>query len=149
MNCSYFWYFTANVESAYDIHRKRIMKKFDLSSVEVDCLIFLINNPSLDKASDIVKARKMSKSHVSLAVNHLIELGLLEVHKEDKNKKNLHLIPTLKSEEFKNYARSEQDLFLRNVLEGISKEEKEVYDNIMQKILANVTRNYDSKKEGI
>lgn len=52
---------------------KKVMVRYDLSAAEVDVLLFLANNSQFDLAVDIVRVRKMQKSHVSLAVNKLCE----------------------------------------------------------------------------
>ena len=51
--------------------------RYHLSAAEVDILLFLANNSQFDLATDIVRVRKMQKSHVSLAVNGLCEKGYL------------------------------------------------------------------------
>ena len=44
---------------------------WDLNKTEVDILLFLANNPGLDRAADIVRIRQITKSHVSLSVSNL------------------------------------------------------------------------------
>ena len=44
---------------------------WDLNKTEVDILLFLANNPGLDRAADIVRIRHIAKSHVSLSVGNL------------------------------------------------------------------------------
>lgn len=57
---------------------KKVMVRYDLSAAEVDVLLFLANNSQFDLAVDIVRVRKMQKSHVSLAVNKLCEKGYIQ-----------------------------------------------------------------------
>ena len=63
------WQFAVEVERKYNQYRKKVMVRYDLSAAEVDVLLFLANNSQFDLAVDIVRVRKMQKSHVSLAVN--------------------------------------------------------------------------------
>ena len=65
------WQFAVEVERKYNQYRKKVMVRYDLSAAEVDVLLFLANNSQFDLAVDIVRVRKMQKSHVSLAVNKL------------------------------------------------------------------------------
>lgn len=67
------WQFAVEVERKYNQYRKKVMVRYDLSAAEVDVLLFLANNSQFDLAVDIVRVRKMQKSHVSLAVNKLCE----------------------------------------------------------------------------
>ena len=61
------------------------MVRYDLSAAEVDVLLFLANNSQFDLAVDIVRVRKMQKSHVSLAVNKLCEKGYIQKETEEEN----------------------------------------------------------------
>ena len=71
------WQFAVEVEREYAQYRKKVMMRYHLSAAEVDILLFLANNSQFDLATDIVRVRKMQKSHVSLAVNGLCEKGYL------------------------------------------------------------------------
>lgn len=70
------WQFAVEVEREYAQYRKKVMMRYHLSAAEVDILLFLANNSQFDLATDIVRVRKMQKSHVSLAVNGLCEKRL-------------------------------------------------------------------------
>lgn len=72
------WQFAVEVERKYAKYRKKVMVRYDLSAAEVDVLLFLANNSQFDLAVDIVRVRKMQKSHVSLAVNKLCEKGYIQ-----------------------------------------------------------------------
>ena len=87
------WQFAVEVERKYNQYRKKVMVRYDLSAAEVDVLLFLANNSQFDLAVDIVRVRKMQKSHVSLAVNKLCEKGYIQKETEQKQKEdeNSHL----------------------------------------------------------
>ena len=57
------WQFAVEVERKYAKYRKKVMVRYDLSAAEVDVLLFLANNSQFDLAVDIVRVRKMQKSH--------------------------------------------------------------------------------------
>ena len=59
--------------------------------MELDILLFLANNPQFTTASEIVEIRHLTKSHVSLAVNTLVEKGCLTKRKSAHNRKTIHL----------------------------------------------------------
>lgn len=58
------WQFAVEVEREYAQYRKKVMMRYRLSAAEVDILLFLANNSQFDLATDIVRVRKMQKSHV-------------------------------------------------------------------------------------
>ena len=72
------WQFAVEVERKYNQYRKKVMVRYDLSAAEVDVLLFLANNSQFDLAVDIVRVRKMQKSHVSLAVYKLCVKGYIQ-----------------------------------------------------------------------
>ena len=80
------WQFAVEVERKYAKYRKKVMVRYDLSAAEVDVLLFLANNSQFDLAVDIVRVRKMQKSHVSLAVNKLCEKGYIQKETDCKSK---------------------------------------------------------------
>ena len=54
-------------------------------------LLFLHNNPGFDTATDIVKFRHLSKSHVSKSIQSLKERGWLAAFYQDNNRRTIHL----------------------------------------------------------
>lgn len=140
-----FWDFISEFDETYDFHRKRIMKEFSLSAVEVDVLMFVANNPELNTAADFIRLRKIAKSHVSLAVNTLYSKGLLEKVSDEKNKKKIHLVPTSKAEEIVKFGRIEQAEFAGVIDESVTNEEKRLLKNAMERIMKNLNEKYKDK----
>ena len=62
-----------------------------LFKTEMDILLFLYNNPGFDTATDIVKHRYLSKSHVSKSVQSLKERGFLTSFYQGSNRRTIHL----------------------------------------------------------
>ena len=62
------------IKKAYDGLWDKIQETYALTRVEIDVLSFLANNPDCDTASCIVEYRKIAKSHVSGAVESLLEV---------------------------------------------------------------------------
>ena len=54
-----------------------VCKKYGLTQMEFNILLFLANNPECDTAAQIIKKRAFTKSHVSMSVRSLEERGLL------------------------------------------------------------------------
>ena len=70
------------IANSYAMEKRAVMEKYDMTSIEVDVMLFLANNPQFDTAAEIVSIRKIAKSHVSLAVSRLTERGYLEKSKD-------------------------------------------------------------------
>lgn len=62
-----------------------------LSRGELDVLLFLANHPEYDTATDVVKIRRLSKSHVSATVEKLVQRGMLARRVEEKNRRVVRL----------------------------------------------------------
>lgn len=137
-----FWNFIAEFDKAYEVHRKRIMQRYDLSAIEVDVLLFIANNPSLNTASDIVRFRKIAKSHVSLAVKSLLGKGYLDKYEDESNRKLIHLVPSAAASEMIAYGQMEQRTFGAALEQNISQEEHEHFKQYMSHLTQNLRDKY-------
>lgn len=62
----------------YEVLTCSICDRYKLTRMEYDILMFLYHNPHNNKAFDIVKIRKSTKSHVSTSLKLLEDSGLVE-----------------------------------------------------------------------
>lgn len=88
---SQFWTNQAHIKSLYADCIEPVRRKYGLTRMELDILLFLANNPQFTTASEIVENRHLTKSHVSLAVNTLVKKGYLKKKKAEHNHKTIHL----------------------------------------------------------
>ena len=122
------WQFAVEVERKYAQYRKKVMMRYRLSAAEVDILLFLANNSQFDLATDIVRVRKMQKSHVSLAVNGLCEKGYLRKEGDTADRKK----------ECVCYGQKCQREFGESLFCGISEEDKKEFMRLCELIRKNV-----------
>lgn len=137
-----YWDEIKQMENAYDICRKRVMNRYQLSAIEVDVLLFLANNPRFDTASDISAIRRIPKSHVSLAVKLLHEKGYLLKAPNKSNKKRMHLVITETASEIVRFGINQQTAFMDALMEGFSAEELELLNDFSKRISDNLC-NYE------
>lgn len=147
MDFTEFWNCTAEVEAAYDTHRKQVMGRFALTAVEVDVLLFIANNPGLNTAADVVRLRKISKAHVSMAVKSLSEKGYIAKNCDGRNRKLIRLCPTEDAQEAIDFARSEQIRFLQAMMRGFAEEDRECFQRYMKRIKVNIHAAYDETRK--
>ena len=131
------WQFAVEVERKYNQYRKKVMVRYDLSAAEVDVLLFLANNSQFDLAVDIVRVRKMQKSHVSLAVNKLCEKGYIQTDAADRKKVHLKLEES--ASEIIRFGQDCQRAFGESLFSGISREDREEFLRLCELIRRNVT----------
>ena len=127
-----------SAEEVYDDYRKRVEQKFGLTAKETDVLIFLANNPEFDRAADVSRVRKITKSHVSLAVHSLCEKGLLTRNFSGSDKKNAHLVPTEKAQPVIEFGRQKQREYSQAIFSGFTEEEKKEFFTLHDKIAENL-----------
>lgn len=133
-----YWLFIDSIEREYFMRRKSVTAKFHISSAEIDVLLFLANNPHLDTAADIVKMKKMQKSHVSLAVNTLVKKGFLLCEADKGNRKRIHLKLTEASSDIVQVGQKMQMEFIEFVFAGFSVEEKKLIQSFCDRIECNL-----------
>lgn len=68
-----------------------VCKKYGLTQMEFNILLFLANNPEFDTAAQITKKRAFTKSHVSMSVRSLEERGLLTGEYHGTDRRTIHL----------------------------------------------------------
>ena len=119
-----YWLLIASLKKEYFNRKKTVISRFQISSAELDILLFLANNKCFDTSADIVRLRKMQKSHVSLAVKELTQKGYLTCEMNSFNHKKLHLKLTEASKEIVQAGQTMQREYLEFIFAGFSKEEK-------------------------
>lgn len=77
---------------------KRIGAPYDLTAIDVSIIVFLSNNPTKKRASDIVDLKGLSKGNVSLSIDNLSRKGYIRILPDinDKRNKNLELADSSK-----------------------------------------------------
>ncbi len=111
-----------------------LLAETGLTQAEMDVLLFLANNPPYDTARDIVKRRGLAKSHVSAAVDSLVEKGLLARTYREGNRKVVHLARLPASDGPVRQGQRLQSAFFDAVLEGLTKEERQLFESFLLRI---------------
>ena len=88
-----FWDLYSLFDKEYNSVIKEAAEKTGLTMNELGVLLFLSNNPSAKTASDIIRIKKATKSHVSLAVKELTKKGYLTQHPEKGRNIRLEVTP--------------------------------------------------------
>lgn len=94
MNKGSFLTYANNFRRLYKQMFQPYAKKFGLTQLEIDCLLFLRNNPGMNTARDISVMRGFAKSNVSNAVESLRSRGYVLIQPDPKNRRIHRLILT-------------------------------------------------------
>ena len=128
----------AKAQKGYARLMDPICKKWNLTRNELDVLLFLYNNPGLDRAADIVQNRGLSKSHVSLSINSLESRGLLLRRDDPSDRRTVHLSLTEQAVEIAEAGRLAQKRFFSYLHQGVTQEQIRMMIDFAQKVNENI-----------
>lgn len=135
---SSFWTSQSLAKSLYSDCMEPTCRKYRLTHMEFDVLMFLANNPQFTTATDIVEHRRLTKSHVSLAVNSLVRKGFLKKLPSAHNRKTMHLSVCGSSDRIIRDGRQAQKEFVSVLFNGFSSEDCERLNEYFCRINQNI-----------
>ena len=131
---------TQRAKKEYSRVLEPVCAQWNLTRNEVDILLFLFNNPGLDRAADIVKCRGIAKSHVSLSVTTLEEKALLCRREDPSDRRTIHLALTCQGLAIASEARIAQEQFFDALHAGVTPEELAIWQRIIEKVNRNISK---------
>ena len=115
-----------------------LLRQSGLRLVELDVLCFLANAGAGDTARDISEARKISKAHISKAVDNLRRAGCITLRHDEEDRHCLHLSLTPQGRAYADaYFEVRRGVACR-LMEGISPEEQRLIHTALQKMYRNI-----------
>lgn len=130
----------SRTQKIYSKQLEPVCRKWSLTRNELDVLLFLFNNPQLDRATDIVSRRGIAKSHVSLSVTNLECRGLLERHFDQSDRRTVHLWLTEEGRTVAQDGRDAQDSFFSQLYTGLTPQELAQWQLTARKIRSNILK---------
>lgn len=131
-------------QSLYEKSVMPVCKTYGLTYMEFTVLMFLQNNPKYDTAAQLVKIRRLSKSHVSVSVKGLQEKGLVNGVYYPGNQKTLHLQLTKKAEPVVEAGLAAQKKFGASLVRGFTPEEVAQLQYLTDKLHENMKQEGNS-----
>lgn len=125
------------LKRCYAHEMAEVLSRWQLTSMELDVLLFLGNNPDCDTASDMVQLRQLTKSHVSKAVERLTALGLVLQQRDEMNRRRIHLKLAGKAEPILREGREAQKRFVEVLTRGLNDEDKAAATRILTVMMKN------------
>ena len=136
----YFWDKHKTITTYYELLSGEVCDRYGLTQMEYDILMFLHNNPHHNTAAEIVKVRKSTKSHVSTSLKKLENKGLVERIQSKDNKKHIEIVLLDKAEVIVKAGKNAQKQFAKDVLSGLTEEEKHMCIDVFDKICKNAEK---------
>lgn len=135
-----FWDHLSLLKKSYNKSLEPVCETFCLARTEVDILLFLANNPEFDTARDIVEHRGIAKSHVSLSIRRLEELGMLKGEFYLDNRKTVHLKLQPPAAKAILAGQTAQRLFWLSLFEGITPQEIDQIKSVLKRMMKNACK---------
>jgi DNA-binding MarR family transcriptional regulator len=127
----------------YDRKCNLLSKKYGLSKIEIEILLFLENNPSYDKAKDIVELRFYAKSHVSKAIDTLIHKGYVLAKPDEHDRRSVHIKINADAEQVIKAAKEMRNNLIEILYKDITLEEEIIMEHVAKKIANNIKEALD------
>ena len=115
-----------------------ICKQYGINQTGFDILLFCANNPEHNTARDICAIRGIKSGIASVAVESLMQSGLLERREDARDRRISRLIPTAKAAPILSEGRRMQKNFEDTLRSGITPEETAAFQSVTEKLVANI-----------
>lgn len=125
---------------AYETAMQPLSRAFSIPQTAAEILLFLANNPENSTAKDICALRRFKPGIVSLHVDTLVTLGLLERKAVPGDRRKLRLVPTEKAEPIISQGRAMQETFAQTLAQGLSEDDLAIFARCMETISQNLER---------
>ena len=116
----------------------QISKKYGLTKIEIEILLFLEKNQVYNTAKDIVELKYYAKSHVSKAIDSLIHKGYLLGNLDEHDRRCVHLKITDAAELIVSEANEMRDNLINILFKDIALEERRIMECVAKKITNNI-----------
>lgn len=140
------WDFFAHMRTLELLYHKMqvpVLEQYQLTQIELDVLLFLSHHPQQNTAKDIVEIRRLTKSHVSAAVEGLVQRQYLQRLRRPDNKKLIHLVLLPDSAPAVQAGQERQREFFRTLKQGFAPEEVQVLNAMLAQISENAKEAYN------
>lgn len=138
----------AAVENMYSQIVSPVCAKHDLTYMEFTVLMFLANNPQYNTATEIVKYRHLTKSHVSISVRSLQERGLLSGEFRERDRRTIHLCVLEQAKPVITDGIAAQKKFRQVLFAGFTDEEQALMTKFMERINQNIELHTKKNNKG-
>ena len=127
------------IKKRYDEALLPVQQRHNVTRMELDILLYLANNPGLDTAAEIVRYRRLTKSHVSTSVQSLTERGLLSGERRVGNQKAIHLKALSAANAVIQDGRRAQQAFMDRLFRGFTSRERSKFQKMIQRLSQNMS----------
>ena len=133
-----FLQYLRTAEKLYGRALQDVCRQWGLSRTEVELMAFLGNNPGKDTARDIVELRRLPKANVSVALDGLLQKGLLQKEPDRADRRLVHLRLTPAAQPVLLAAQAAQKELVGRLFRGFTPEEQRLFGVLCEKMMQNL-----------
>lgn len=135
-----FWDKHKTITRYYETLARAVCERWRLTQMEYDVIMFLHAHPQLNTAADMVRERKLAKSHVSAALAALEKRGYVAKKRTATNKRVVELFLQDNANDVVHAGMQAHRQFVRTMIHGISKDDFAAFQRVFDAMCANAER---------
>ncbi|MCD8367081.1 MAG: MarR family transcriptional regulator [Clostridiales bacterium] len=122
----------------FERRSKALLDAYQLRMIELDILLFLFHSQGAPTATDIIKAKHISKAHVSKSIERLHRQGFITLYEDEEDRRILRIQLMPQADEVIEQAVQIRSECKDAMLEGVAEEELASLGTVLRKIARNI-----------
>ncbi|MCD8342272.1 MAG: MarR family transcriptional regulator [Clostridiales bacterium] len=122
----------------FERRSKALLDAYQLRMIELNILLFLFHSQGAPTATDIIKAKHISKAHVSKSIERLHRQGFITLYEDEGDRRILRIQLMPQADEVIEQAVQIRSECKDAMLEGVTEEELASLGTVLRKIACNI-----------
>ena len=129
-----------SIKKMYDSLYEDLKVKYGLTMNEIMFLLYLDKHQMKNTAREIVEDLMVTKSHISKSVDSLARDNIIIRVRDEFDKKIIRLYISESADSLLNELKEREKWIMKNITAGISKEELETFNKVLEKMQQNMMK---------
>ena len=130
--------FVKKSEAVYQKFCQNVIRDWDLNPTSFQVIMFVANNPQFNTARDLCRMRGIKTGIASVAIEQLIQTGLLERRTDISDRRIQRLYVTPAAGKLVEQGREVQKEYARAITGALTEEEAETYFRLNEKLMRRI-----------
>jgi len=127
--------FMKKSEVVYQKFCQGVIRDWDLNPTSFQVIMFVANNPQYNTARDLCRIRGIKTGIASVAIEQLIQTGLLERRTDIADRRIQRLYVTPAADKLVQQGREVQKEYAKTISGALTEEELEIYSRLNEKLM--------------
>ena len=135
-----------SIKKMYDSLYEDLKVKYGLTMNEIMFLLYLDKHQMKNTAREIVEDLMVTKSHISKSVDSLARDNIIIRVRDEFDKKIIRLYISESADSLLNELKEREKWIMKNITAGISKEELETFNKVLEMMQKNMIKFSEKRK---